>query len=685
MISIRQDVAELLRPPRRIRVSECARESIRIETPGGYAGPWDPELTPYMVEPMDMLKSRHHDAVVFVSPARAGKTQAMLDSWLAHAVIADPGDMGLYFSTQTLAYDFRKRRLERLHRHSPAIRAKLSPRAHDTTIEMVTYRHGMILNLGWPTSSQLAQRDLRYVAMSDYDSFPDDIAGEGSPFNLARKRVQVAMSAGMCLVESSPKREIISRRWTPDGPHMAPPVKGGVLALYNQGNRNRWYWQCLNGCHAWWEAPALPAYDDLPEITAAAATAHVACPHCGQVYRPGDKPKLNLGGRWLAEGEHLTPAGERQGDARQSTIASYWLLGCAAAMQSWGSIVTRYLQAKKEAETGDESALKATLNTDQGMPYLPLILSRAGGIEALDSRLEAAERYLIPVGVRTLLAAVDVQSNRFEVAVIGYGQAGERWIIDRFSLHRDTAGLDIQPPIYLEAWDLLVDRVVNATYRLPDGRELRVYRTAVDSGGYQSSRVRADSTRRAYDWWRSLIPRGLHHRVRLIKGGSTANAPAVKESYPDASQGGSKRATARGDVPMLILNTQRLKDALANDLAREVPGSGYVHLPDWLSDKHLAELSAEQRTEKGWQQIPGRRNETWDLMVYTAGLWSWLRGDKVKWDRSPPWAAEWESNSEVITRAQRELLKAAYPLPRAKSPRAKSPRGHGLAPDGWSL
>jgi phage terminase large subunit GpA-like protein len=119
-----------------------------------------------MVEPMDMLKSRAHEAVVFVSPARTGKTQGLLDGWLSHCVTSDPGDMGLYFSTQTLAHDYRKRRIERMHRHSPLMREKLSARAHDTTIEMVIYRNGMIVNLGCPSSSQIAQRDLRYVAIS---------------------------------------------------------------------------------------------------------------------------------------------------------------------------------------------------------------------------------------------------------------------------------------------------------------------------------------------------------------------------------------------------------------------------------------------------------------------------------------------------------------------------------------
>jgi phage terminase large subunit GpA-like protein len=652
--SITADVAELIRPPRRISVSDCAREAVRIETPGGYTGPWDPELTPYMVEPMNLLKSREYEAVVFVSPARTGKTQALLDGWLTHAVCADPGDMGLYFGTQTLAYDYRKRRIERLHRNSDQMRAKLSPRAHDTTIEMVTYRHGMILNLGWPSSSQLAQRDLRYVALSDYDSFPDDIGGEGSAFDLAKKRVQVAMSAGMALVESSPKRTITTAQWTPDGPHMAPPVDGGILPLYNRGDRRRWYWGCLDGCGEPFEAPAIPLFDNLADVIASAETAHVACPHCGHVYRPADKPRLNAAGRWYREGE-------RGGQPRRSTIASFWLLGCAAAMQSWSSIVNNYMVAFRQVEAGgDESALKATVNTDQGVPYLPKRLEGTRGVESLDARMEASERYFVPDGVRVLLATVDVQSNRFEVAVWGKGLGGETWLIDRYRLAKLPDGTALQPAVYLEHWAILVERVVHGTYKLADGREMRVYRTAVDSGGYHQRKAKADSTRIAYDWWRSLRTAGLGHRVRLIKGGSSRTAAAVKESFPDSRERANRKAGSRGDVPVLMLNTDKLKNASANNLARETPGPGYIHLPDWLPANYLAELTAEQRSEKGgWEQIGNRRNETWDLLQYAAALWIWIGGDKIQWDRPPPWADGLDKNSEVISAEQRRALKAA--------------------------
>lgn len=65
--------AEILRPPRRMRVSEAAARYLVLERPGAESGPWNPDRTPYMVEPMDQWANREKEAIAFVGPARAGK------------------------------------------------------------------------------------------------------------------------------------------------------------------------------------------------------------------------------------------------------------------------------------------------------------------------------------------------------------------------------------------------------------------------------------------------------------------------------------------------------------------------------------------------------------------------------------------------------------------------------------
>lgn len=659
---IKRDVAVAVRAPRRVRVSESAREAMRIKLSSGATGEWDPESTPYMVEPMDATKARHLEAVVFAGPARSGKTQGLLDGSVTHAVVADPGDFGLYFSTQPLAHDWRKRRLSFIHRHSPEVAARLSPRAHDTNIEMVQYRHGMILNLGWPSSSQLAQRDLRYVALSDYDSFPDDIDGEGSGFDLAKKRVQVAGSAGITIVESSPKRPIKTADYDLMG-HEAPPVNGGVLQLYNRGDRRRWHWQCIDGCGAWFEAPACPSYDDVPDIAEAAESAHVACPSCGQLYRQGDKARLNAsaGRVWVPEGCSRDRDGHLIGTPRRSTIASFWMMGTAAAFQSWGSIVTNELTGLREFNaSGDERAIKTARNVDQGVPYRPAALRKAKTPEALAGRLEHWERYHVPDGVRVLIAAVDNQSDRFEVRVWGYGVARERWLIDAYSV-REWQGEKVRPASYLEHWAAITSRVVQGTYRVSEGRELRVWRVAVDSAGYAEDEE-TQTTLRAYEWWRQIAREGLGHRVRLIKGSPSARI-AVRETWPDSSQRKDRHAGSRGDVPVLELGVNLLKDAASIDLAREIPGPGYIHLPEWCPPSALAELVAETRGPKGWEAAQGRRNETWDSLVYADALWRQFGGERINWDTPPPWARPITGDHpEIVTPEQRRELKARVDL-----------------------
>lgn len=671
-------LTEILRPPRRIPVSKSAEEVVVITAVGGVNGPWSPDVAPYMCEPMDCLSSRLYTAVVFVGPARCGKTQSLSDCFIAHAVTHDPGDMLLVFPTEVLAYDYSKRRLRRLHAASEKIKKYISPRGHDNAIGTVIYRHGMMLNLAWPTSSQLAQRDIRYMVLSDYDSMPDDVGGEGEVFGIAQKRTQQFGSSGMTVAESSPKRVRMTVKWKAKTLHEAPPTRGGVLSLYNRGDRRRWYWQCLE-CREWFECPALPSYDDLGDPDLSAATAHVPCPHCGGIHLPRDKRRLNLGGRWVRDGQKLTAEGELTGEANRSKTASFWQLGCAAAFQSWQEMLSKYLHAMQVYEaTGEEHALVTSHNVDQGLPYQPKshLIERTA-----DEFIERATdwgRARVPDGVRFLVATVDVQSNRFEVQVMGYGVDLQSWLVDRFALHwseRITAAGErepLDPAGYAEDWRVL-NQLLGKRYPLDDdsGRSMRVYFVACDYGG------KAGVATRALNWWRGLKRKGNGERVRLVKGEGHkpgGKIPRVRETYPDTAKRKDRSSGSRGDVPMLILNTNELKDALSNDLGRTEPGPSYVNMPRWLDEKYYEEMVAEIRGLDGWSCPSGTRNETWDLAIYSRAVCIHIGAEKIDWKKPPMWARAWDSNANVDDGGAKKK-----PVAKKLAP---APGGHGSAE--WS-
>jgi phage terminase large subunit GpA-like protein len=62
----------------------------------------------------------------------------------------------------------------------------------------------MLFTLSWPTISELSGKPIPRLWLSDYDRMPQNVDGEGAPFDLARKRAQTFKRYGMTVAESSP-------------------------------------------------------------------------------------------------------------------------------------------------------------------------------------------------------------------------------------------------------------------------------------------------------------------------------------------------------------------------------------------------------------------------------------------------------------------------------------------------
>jgi phage terminase large subunit GpA-like protein len=306
-------------------------------------------------------------------------------------------------------------------------------------------------------------------------------------------------------------------------------------------------------------------------------------------------------------------------------------------------VLLKYLQAVQAyVQTGTEDELRATTSTDLGAPYLPRAIAKRRSADELMKRAEAEDwpQGTVPTGVRFLIAGVDVQAHRFVVQVFGFGVGLEGWLVARYDIsasHRPEGDrfAAIDPAAYVEDWDVLIDEVIEKAYKIDgvDG-EIRPVFTVCDSGG------KAGVTERAYDAWRKFHRRGLSGRFRLVKGDGRINAPRVQETWPDVRGRKARAANARGDVPVLLINTNVLKDACAGDLARDVPGPGYMHLPKWLDVQVFEELTAESRGDKGWVRQKGAPNEAFDLHVYARAGCVVLGAEKINWSRPPKWARE---------------------------------------------
>lgn len=633
--------AEALRPPRGVTVAEAAERHIRFRRKVGYSGPWRNDMAPHLVEPMALVTSRIIDELVFMGPSQNGKSALMLAS-VAHGALYRPADMLIFQPTQAAAEDFKARRLDgELIAWGEGLAEAVGSDRSDDTRHTLKFRSGMRVDVSWPTVTNLASRPVPIVWLDERDRMADDIGGEGDPVELARRRVTNFKPEGMVGVVGSPSRS--------DGT--------GIIARWRRGWRCRYHMPCQH-CGVWW-APGFDA--DGRETTAdvyipagcedaeeARESAGLLCPSCGTVHTEAERVAGLRAGRWVADGETVAEDGTVSGEGRRGRVASFWLAGPCNPFKPVSDLAAELVAARREFdETGDEKPLQTVMNTGFGFPYV----RKADGLAPLDAG-EVAERKgahrlgQVPAGVRFLVAAVDVQGDRWEVAVWGYSERAEAWLVDRYAI-KEVGGREVAPHLHPEKWPVLLPRVLGRRYPLADdpARGLAPAVMAVDTGGMDGVMEAAKN------FWRTARRLGVAaDRLMLVKGATVATAPILARPSFEVVAGKPNK----GGVRWYMVGVAAAKDLAANRLRRTEPGPGAVHLPHDLERRHLEELTAERKEGGAWVKVR-RRNETWDLLVYSIAAFVRLRPAAVDWSAPPAWAmpvpmdAPEEFGPEVLT------------------------------------
>src|SRR5699024_2387951 len=96
----------------------------------------------------------------------------------------------------------------------------------------------------------------------------------------------------------------------------------------------------------------------------------------------------------------------------------------ASTFCGWNEIVSKFLVAKEQLEQGNPEGMKVWVNTELGETW-----------EEQGEKVEEGDLYQrreiyeaeVPDDVIVLTAGVDVQDDRFEVEVVGWGVGKESW------------------------------------------------------------------------------------------------------------------------------------------------------------------------------------------------------------------------------------------------------------------
>ncbi len=420
-----------------------------------------------MVEPTDMIASRLYRAMAFCGPSQSGKTQ-MLQTAIAWAIRSNPGRVALFQMTRDAAAEFERDKLDPMIRNSPELRARKAKGRGADNVDQKLYFGGTHLSLDWPTITKLSSKTVRLVLGTDYDHFPESIGGEGDAFTMMRARARSFMSRGMVVVESSPGAPLTDEDWKLKSPHDCPPVKYGVLSIYPDGTRGRWYWPCPR-CEENFEPTFMRLrYPDSLDPVEAGEAAVMVCPVCDYEFGHHLKRELNGAGQWFHEtsdGRRIVPI--EYSSVRRTDVLSYWLDGAAAAFSTWAELVTQFRQAVGKFEaTGDEEAMKTAMNTGQAQPHVPRGATSENEVTLQGLKDKAAgietPKGIAPAWTRYIIVSIDTQGTFFDVGVTAFGENGRHQPIDRFELNTppsdapmDAKDRGLKPFEIAEDWEVL--------------------------------------------------------------------------------------------------------------------------------------------------------------------------------------------------------------------------------------
>lgn len=531
------------------------------------AGLWKNERTPYLVGIMDAVTEPNVNEILFLKSSQVGGSE-LINNVLGYYIHIDPATIQYICENEGKARAWSVESFAPMIRDTPALAAIFGEaRQRDSTnmIESKAFRGGHFA-LGWATSpATLSSRPRRVIATDETDAF--ESTKEGDPVKLAEARTKTAGAQRKIIHVTTPRDKETSR----------------VLPLWEDSSQEKFFvpcpecgefqillWTDGQGFRIQWE-------NDNPH------DAYYVCASGCQIF--------NESKEWmLARGEWRSLNPNYQGNRR-----AFWINELYSPFTTWSEMAVAFLEAKKHRDT-----LKVFVNT-----RLAEFWEESGEeIEFADLTF-LREKYEaeVPRGVLVLTAGVDIQDDRIEIEVVGWGRDFENWSID-YKVIEGSPGL-------FEVWDDLSDYLLQE-FEGEDGKTYKISAAAIDTGGHHTDKT--------YNFVKANKGRRWH----AVKGANVYGQPIVSKPKIVEKNGVKVR--------LFHVGTDTAKDEIFSYLrvSRDEESSGdaqpgFCHFPADYEESYFKQLCAEKKITQYRMGVARQvyvkvsanaRNEALDCRVY---------------------------------------------------------------------
>lgn len=539
-------------------------------------GRWKTSKTPYFREIMECLSPSHPcQKVVLEKGTQLGGTEVIVNLD-GYTIDQDPCAIMNVLPNGTLLADFSVQRLKSMINNTPCVREKVAfekSRDSSNTIGRKEFDNGILFVVTGATEISFISRPLKKVTLDEADQMEPWVVP------LAEERMETYKPYNKFYIVSTPKKKLTSI----------------IHVQFINSDQRHYYIACPSCGHYQilvWNNIEFDR-DDNYNLDSEVAYACIGCGDHISEY----KMKSGMGNR-----AEWRPHNQENGQYPGFHLPQFYsTLGEA----SWVSAVEKFLEFTKLKNEKNPMYLElqeAWTNNVIAKPWDEPV-GDSPDWEVLYNRREDYSHEKIDSNILVICAGVDVQGDRIEAQVIGFGFNYQIWVLE----YKHIYGKLTDPAIWAH-----LDQFLLKTYNHPCGK-MRILGTAIDAG-YKPDDV-CNFTKTRY------IP-GQRH-VLAITGASQRNQPIVKA--PTKNRG----------VTHFSIGSDTAKSKIDSLLKVTTPGPGYVHFPLTLPKEYFQQLCVEKKKKEWipkerkymdvWRNPNKARNEADDTFRYALAALNILR------------------------------------------------------------
>lgn len=615
---------DVLIPPPRMSLSEWATSYLYLSPEASaLPGRFRFDRAIFQKEVFDELSNPLTRKVVIMAASQTMKTQSLL-AYIGFIMHLDPAPILVVQPTIKMSKSFSKDRIDTMIRDVKFLRERVSDskkRDGGNTSMHKLFPGGALTIATANSPSDLAARPVRYLFLDETDRY--EPTSEGDPIQIASARTTTFFNSKTVLV-SSPGDEEISR----------------INHEYNLSDKRIF----MVPCHVCGEDQEL-SWKQVKWQDGNPYTAHYYCRGCETPWTDQQRNQNVMKGRWVK----TNPA---------SPIAGFHISALYSSFKTIPEIAAEFIAVKDDPEQ-----LKVFVNTRLAETWKS-DATAVGEIQWLN-RMEDYTPERIPDGVLFITAGLDVQVDRLEMEVVGWGVGDESWSLEYFVIQGD--------PTSPTPW-MQLDGILSTIYTRADGVKMKINATCIDTGGTATQDVI------------NFCAKNGSRNVFPIKGIAGPRPIMLKKS----------RHFRKGGR-FYPVGVDTAKERLYQQLKIDKPGPGYCHFPDRYGDEYFQGLTSEKyivKYRKGhpykiWFKKPSVRNEPLDCRVYAIAARQTISMDVSK--RAEQLKAGLIKKAEAVVEQTPPEKQEGLPVPVAPPPvivpptpttpmpnrPRRPPRGHG--------